>query len=324
MARAAARRDDDGLAIRAAWLHYAGGLTQAEVARRLGVSPLKAHRLVASANKAGLVKVTIDGAVPECLRLEAGLAERFGLGLCRVAPDLGEPGLPLRALGIAGAAFLRGEVEAAGSAAGGAVIGVGHGRTLLAAIAAMPRLEAGSVRFVSLLGGLTRNHAANPHDVIHRLAERTGAEAHLLPVPFLANSAADRAVLLAQRGVREALDLAARAGLMVAGLGTTGGDAQLVLSRMVEPAEMREARAAGGVGEVLGHFFDRNGREVPTPLAGRIASPPPDALRGRRLVAIAGGAAKVAAIAAVLRAGVLHGLVTDERTALALAAGDGA
>lgn len=31
----------------------------------------------------------------------------YGLGLCEVAPDLGEEGLPLRALGLAGASFLR-------------------------------------------------------------------------------------------------------------------------------------------------------------------------------------------------------------------------
>ena len=71
------------------------------------------------------------------------------------------------------------------------MIGVGHGRTLAAVVEQLPQTPAPGVKFVSLLGGLTRKFAANPFDVIHRLAERTGAEAYLLPVPVFANSVAD-------------------------------------------------------------------------------------------------------------------------------------
>ena len=37
--------DDSCLVARAAWLHHVGGLTQAEVATRLNVPNVKAHRL---------------------------------------------------------------------------------------------------------------------------------------------------------------------------------------------------------------------------------------------------------------------------------------
>ena len=40
---------EESLSIRAAWLHYAGGLTQAAVAKRLGLPSVKAHRLIARA-----------------------------------------------------------------------------------------------------------------------------------------------------------------------------------------------------------------------------------------------------------------------------------
>ncbi|PKP74020.1 MAG: DNA-binding transcriptional regulator [Alphaproteobacteria bacterium HGW-Alphaproteobacteria-6] len=316
MARTVMRRDsDDGLAIRAAWLHYAGGLTQAEVAARLGVTNVKAHRLITRANQDGAVKVTIDGDIAECVLLETRIAERYGLQYCEVVPDLGEEGLPLRALGIAGAAFLQREIEANA----GGVIGIGHGRTLAATVAQMPRTPARGVRFVSLLGGLTRNFAANPHDVMHRLAEKTGAAAFVMPVPFFANSPEDREVLLSQRGVGEVFALAARSDLMIAGIGTAEPEAQLVSSQMIEPAEIREVKALGGIGEMLGHFFNAGGRAIETSLAARTLSLGLDALAGRRIVAIAGGAEKTCAIRSVLMSGCLGGLITDERTALALA-----
>ena len=43
------REEESSMAARAAWLHYAGGLTQAQVAKRLGLTSLKAHRLITKA-----------------------------------------------------------------------------------------------------------------------------------------------------------------------------------------------------------------------------------------------------------------------------------
>ncbi|WP_064708250.1 sugar-binding transcriptional regulator [Rhizobium bangladeshense] len=305
---------DETLAVRAAWLHYAGGLTQSDVARRLGIPSVKAHRLIARAVADGVVKVTIDGDIVECVELETRLAERFGLQYCEVAPDLGEEGLPLRALGHAGAGYLKREIEHGDHA----VIGLGHGRTLSAAVQYMPRMSAKQTQFVSLLGGLTRNYGANPYDVMHRIAEKTGTQAYVMPVPFFANTADDLQVLRAQRGVKEVFDLANAADLKLVGLGTVDAEAQLVLSGMVEPAEIEDIASAGGVGEILGHFFDANGQVLDTALTARTLSASFPQTAKERLVALAGGVGKVPAIRAILRSRRLHGLITDERTAQAL------
>lgn len=302
---------EQSLATRAAWLHYAGGLTQAAVAKRLGVPSVKAHRLIARAVADGMVKVSIDGGIVECAALEDRLCARFGLEYCEVAPDLGEEGLPLRALGLAGASFLRREIERGEDP----VIGMGHGRTLAAAVHQLPRFEAGDVRFVSLLGGFTRNYATNPHDVMYAVAQKTGARSFVLPVPFFANSDRDLAVLLSQPGVRELFDMANGATLKFAGMGAVDSSAQLVSSGMIEPHEIAEINAAGGVGEILGHFFDSDGRVLETTLSARTLSVDLDGPPGCRLVAIAGGPGKVAALRAVLKSGRLSGLITDEATA---------
>ena len=315
MVRVATNRDrDDSLAVRAAWLHYVGGLTQAEVAARLGIPNVKAHRLIMWANQNGVVKFSIHGDVTECVAIETRIANLFGLDYCEVLPDLYDKSLLMRALGVAGAEFLQREIKNLQ----GQVIGIGNGRTLAAAIAAMPNMDAGDVRFVSLLGGLTRNYAANPHDVMHRLAEKTGAVSYVMPVPFFANSVDDREVLLSQRGVRHVFDLAARADLMLIGIGTAELDSQLVISQMIEVPEMQDVRDQGGVGEMLGHFFDADGKPVETTLGERTLSPSLESMRARRIVAIAGGPDKMPAIRSALLSGCLSGLIIDEQTASAL------
>ncbi|ROU03464.1 sugar-binding transcriptional regulator [Histidinibacterium lentulum] len=307
---------ETSLSLRAAWLHYVGGLRQAEVAKRLGVPSVKAHRLIQKAVAEGAVKVSIEGEIVACIELEEALRRRYGLDVCEVAPDLDEGGLPLRTLGRAGASFLRrllelGEVT---------TIGISHGRTLAAMVQAMPNLSMPDRRFVSLMGGLTRSYAANPHDVMYMLAVKTGASSYVLPVPFFANSIEDRKVLLAQRGVSEVLEIARSAPVKVVGVGSAGSSAQLVVSGLIRPGEIEEISKSGGVGEMLGHFFDREGALVDTPLTARTVTVPLEKGRGDRIIAIAGGEEKVGPLQAILRSGHLSGLITDERTAQQLLA----
>ncbi|WP_075180932.1 sugar-binding transcriptional regulator [Pantoea sp. 1.19] len=311
---------DDALALRAAWLHFVGGLTQAEVAKRLGLPSVKTHRLIARVVADGAVKVTIDGDIIDCIMLEQRLSQRYGLSLCRVAPDLAESGLPVRALGMAGADWLRGQLCQSPAI----TLGLGHGRTLSAAIHQLPRLDAAQVRVVSLLGCLTRNYALNPHDVMHRIAEKTGAQAYMMPVPFFANTVEDRDVLLAQRGVSDVFAMASASALKLVGIGTVAPAAQLVEAGMLAAAEIADIAASGAVGEMLGHFFDARGQRIDTQLTARTLAVPLDTPRRDRIIALAGGRGKVAAIRAVLASGLLSGLITDELTAHALLADDSA
>ncbi len=168
------------------------------------------------------------------------------------------------------------------------------------------------------MGGLTQKLHANPHEIVTALAARTGGAATIMPAPFMADSAEDRDVLLGQKDAAEAHALGERCDLILVGVGTTVPAAELVTTGMVEPADMAAIASAGGVGEMLGHFFDDRGRPVENDLTRRIVTQPVETLRGRRIVALAGGAIKVDAIRAVLASGLLAGLITDERTARAI------
>lgn len=302
------------LTIRAAWLHYVGGHKQNDVANILGVTSVKAHRMIAKAVAEGLVKVSIDASVVECIEMEREFVKRFGLRICEIAPDLQEVGLPFRSLGMAGANFLRRQIELAEHK----VIGVGHGRTLAAAMRQLTPINADDIRFVSLLGGLTRNFSANPHDVMHLLAEKTRAQAHVMPVPFFANTSQDRKVLLAQKGVKDVFDLAESSTLKVVGIGTVDENTQLVQSGMIEAEEIKELKAEGGVGELLGHFYDINGKLIHSSLTTRTLAVAVGKKVTGDVVALAGGPEKVEPLRAALESKQLSGLITDERTARAL------
>ncbi|MGD9508653.1 MAG: sugar-binding transcriptional regulator [Geminicoccaceae bacterium] len=304
------------LATRAAWLSYVGNHTQEEIAGRLGVSRVKVNRLIGQAVRAGLVHVFVEGTAVECIALEAAIAGRWGLEFCTVAPAVDASPLPLATLAAAGGHWLHRVLEAGRAS----LIGVGHGRTLAAVAANLPRIPRPGVRFVSLLGSLTRHAAANPFDVIHRLTEITGAESYFMPAPFFADSVEDKAVLLGQRSLEAVFALARTAELVVVGIGEVGPGSHLLTTGMITPEEFGEVARAGAVGELLGRFVDADGQPVAASVNGRAVAVRLEEMPGRQAVAIAGGRDKARAIAAVLESGVLTGLITDEVTACELMA----
>ena len=299
------------LAARAAWLHFAGGKTQGEVAELLGVQSTKAHRLIARARNEGLIRVFVEGPIAGCIELEEQLRSAYGLQHCEVVPNIDEVPLPLRTLGTAGARYLRNLIESERFD----LIGIGHGRTLAAAVDLMPSVDANKTRFVSLLGGLTRRYAASPFDVIHRLAERTGAESYVMPVPFFANSAKDRAVLEAQFGVSDVIAMARNAQIYIAGIGEVDRKSFIASAGMVDDEDVDAVVKTGAVAEILGQFFADDGKHLPNNLSDRALAPRIADLKSHHIVALAGGTAKTRAIRAILSSGLLFGLITDEATA---------
>jgi DNA-binding transcriptional regulator LsrR (DeoR family) len=298
------------LAIRAAWLYYVHGLTQAEVAEHLGVSRVKVHRLIALAHQQNSVKVFVEGSAAECIELEQKLKQLFGLRFCSVVPSDVDalargPADGFHSLGVATALYLHQYLEEHGKCS----IGVGHGRTLAAVADALPKVSRPQAQFVSILGSLTRRSTANPFDVIYRFAERTGGAGYFVPAPLFVDSAEDAEMLRGQRVVQSALDLARKTDLVLVGIGN------LKNTPAIYDTERKSLASLGIVGEVLGQFFDREGRCVSCDMAQRSISLRLEELRGRTVIGVAGGSEKAVAIRSVLRSGLLTGLVTDEATA---------
>jgi DNA-binding transcriptional regulator LsrR (DeoR family) len=295
------------LAIRAAWLYYVHGMTQAQVAKHLAMSRVKVHRLIARAHQQNWVKVFVEGSTAEGIALEQRLKETFRLAYCCVAPSAvdGAPEARFRSVGAAGALYLHQYLEQNPQSS----IGVGHGRTLAAVADALPRLARPKARFVSILGSLTRHSTANPFDVIYRFAERTGGDGYFIPAPFFVDSVDDAEIFRGQRVVQSVLDLARKTDLVLVGIGN------LRNAPAIYESERKTLAALGVVGELLGQFLDAEGRVVDCDMAQRAISLRLEALRGRPVIGIAEGLDKAVAIRATLRSGLLSGLITDEATA---------
>ncbi len=303
------------LAVRAAWLSYVGGYTQEQIAQRLGVSRVKVHRLSSLAHDLGYIKVSIEHELASTVDLENRIVQQFNINNCIIVPTMDDAperaNGTITALGTAGARYLSRYLDRKPAT----TIGIGWGRTLSAMAENMLRKPRPSNRFVSVLGSLTRHAATNPYDVIHQLIWKTGAEGFVLPVTLVADTAADRALVMGQQSVDTILSVAREADLYLIGIGSCAGDANAVESGHLTQDELTTLQQAGAVGDVLGRFINEEGELVDCEINERVLGLELEALKERGVTALAGGPSKRLAILGALRMGVIDTLITDEETA---------
>jgi DNA-binding transcriptional regulator LsrR (DeoR family) len=322
-----AHESDDALIVRAAWMYYVGGLNQEQTASRLGLHRSRVNRLLSEARDRGLISVTINHESARDIEVEQAIARAFGLDFVIATPALGftehtadakadriRAAISRRAVGAAGASFLKGKLSE-----GPVTVGVSWGRTIEQVATQLADVRNPEARFVSLLGSLKRNSTSNPFEVVQLFAARTGGEVHFLPVPFIANSVADRKVFLAQRIVQDAMQLARNADLYLISVGELEETSVLRTQDIMTADEMRNIKESGAICDSLGKLFDIEGREINHPLSHRTVAIATHELRGRNVVLLAGGLEKVRATIALLRSGIVKGLVIDGDTAMSLA-----
>jgi DNA-binding transcriptional regulator LsrR (DeoR family) len=317
---------DDELIGRVAWLYYVFGLNQGEAAARLGLHRSRVNRLLAEGRDRGLIRVTINHSLVRDFEREQAIARAFKLDFCLATPQTGfvppdsDPHLAAlhstaarRSVGMVGASFLQGKLEA-----GALTVGVSWGRTMEQVALHLSTARNPAIRFVSLIGSLTRSSVANPFEVVQAFALRTGGEVHFLPVPFIADSVEDRDVLMSQRMVRHTVELAWSADLYLISVGELAETSVLRQQAIITTDEMNSLREHGVVCDTLGAFFDANGQIVRHPLGELSLSVGAENLRGRNVVLLSAGLEKTAATAALLRSGLVRGLIIDGDSAARL------
>jgi len=299
--------------VRAAWLYYAEGMTQARIARELGVARARVIGWLALARDEGLVAVRIAGQGRAQRALEDSLVRRFGLAEAVVVPAPAHADHTAAMVGHAAGTWLSAQVR------DGVALGVGWGATLHACLKAVGAQPLRGASVVSLLGATTLSRTITPPAVARRMADAFGAECYQLTAPLVVADPGLRATLWAEPGLA---DLRARVATLDLALVSVGGvreEATLFRGGLLPRGALAGLRRAGAVGDVLYQFVDARGRLVDHPVNRRtMAIDLGDLARVPRIVLASGGRAKVPILRAALRALPIRVLVTDEVAAAGL------
>ncbi len=302
------------LLVRAATMYHLEGLTQAEIAARLGVSRPTAGRLVARARAQGLVQVTVS-APPHLSAsihtdLERRVEQAFGLDEVLVIDEVADGTTSGNAaLGRAGASVVSRRIQPTDT------FGFTWGPEQVAVADAMGA-SSSCQRVVQMDGSMTSvdYHTGVDH-ALARFSERLHAQPLRLVAPLYVDAetvtALNRDSILSQ-----ALSAARGAHVMLFGVGSVSTSTTLFEGAYIDAIVLDELIELGAGGEIGGRFYDAAGQPVSSSLVERTVSVPLDAVRAcPTSILVSGGVHRQESILGALRGGFATILVTDTGTA---------
>ena len=311
-------RTDLAITVMAARRYFLDGATKSEIATELGVSRFRVARLLEGARRRGIVRIEIDPAPGIDAVVSHELAAAFAIRSAIVVQAVeGPPAFTRAQLGAAAAGLVAETVEASD------VLGISWGRTLRAMVEQLPPLPACTV--VQLVGSVpSMDLDMNALELVRRMTVLGAGGVFPLHVPLIVDTAETAARLRDDPHAARTFGIFPRVTRAIVGIGAwTAGES--TLRSAVSPEDAAEIDRAGAVADVCSILLAADGREVRgAGLPDRcLAIRAPELRALPDVLAVADGAAKVPAIRAALRSGLIHRLVTTEETARLLLDGDG-
>jgi DNA-binding transcriptional regulator LsrR (DeoR family) len=245
------------LMTRVASMYYLEDINQSDIADQLGLSRPKVGRLLKRAKADGIVEITVHTHPALSMRLESELQARFHLRQALLVSNQADEGTQRAQVARMVASFLARELQA------GMTVAVGMGRNT----GAVPDHIANAVprpcTIISAIGGSPQMQLPiNPNDICRRFAEGFGGRSEGLYAPAYAENPAVRETFINHEDVRRTLTRARAADMALIGIGDARDESAVVAIGCFSVEEMRQMRAAGAVGDMLGCFFDLNGKPV--------------------------------------------------------------
>jgi len=293
-------------------LYYLEGKTQVEVARALGISRQKVQRLLRQARDLGIVEINIKSLTTVSLDIENKLKSKFGLQNAIVAASYPDEDERRHSVAKAAAGYLERRLS------DGMVVTVGMGRNTGGIPEFYHPSRSTHCTFVSAMGSSPHvGEFINPNDICQKLATNSGGHAFHLHAPAYVESEGVRDILYAQEAVGPILKKAKKADMAIVGIGTPSDDATLVRMDCISRTEARQLAKSGAVGDMLGTFFNEDGRLINPEEHVHLVGLTLEDLRSiHTVVAVVSEMDKSKAILGALRTGVIHVLITDSDNAM--------
>lgn len=303
----------DALVARICWHYYKEGQTQDVIAQHLKITRKRVNQILGEARERGVVQISIASPFGPCSELEARLAARFKLRNAIVVPaPIGDTDVR-NLVGAAAGHYISEHLPPAGT------LGITWGGTINMAAQNLRRRSGDGCRVVLLCGGLAESTAINPYDNAAMMARALGATCYYVTAPMFAATAQLRDALLSSEPVRSVLAMVAELDIALFSAIDLSEQSKALEYGVISRETWQSLRDAGAVGDICGHYLDKDGNAVTHPLTRRVIHPPMRDLKAvRERILAAGGLQKLPIISAAIRAGLADILITDERVATAL------
>jgi DNA-binding transcriptional regulator LsrR (DeoR family) len=293
-------------------MHFLEGLTQAQIADRLGVSHATVNRLIKRGRQLGLVEIKIKSPMEPLVEMEERLVALGGISRAVVVPTVSENKVTaLQAVGEAAARLLLETI------ADGDTVCITGGKGVSAVVAGLHGPHGLNVEVAPVTGCVQGKHYTDVNHVGALMAGGLGGRAYQIHAPLFADDAAERGMLLNMRAVADVFRRAREARIAVVGIGSIlSDDSSYYDLHPSSGTDRGTIEKSGAYCELLAHLLDRDGRVCDYALnRSLVALTLAEFAQIPLKIGVAAGANKAGPILSVMKGGHLDTLVTDEATA---------
>ncbi|MGN7801985.1 sugar-binding transcriptional regulator [Ensifer sp. 22521] len=292
-------------------LHFLEGLTQSQIADRLGISQPTVNRLIKRGRQLGLVEIKIKSPIEPLVDMEEQLLAIGGIRRAIVVPTVSDnQQTALQAVGEAAARLLLEEIG------DGDTICITGGKGVSAVVAGLQAPRRFDVEVIPATGCVQGKHYTDVNHVSTLMADRLGGRSFQIHAPLFADSAAERAMLINMRAVADVFGRAREAKVAVVGIGSILSDDSSYYDLHPSSSTDRAAIERSGAScELLAHLLDEQGRLCDYSLNRSLVSLTLEEFASiPTKIGVASGPNKAGPILSVMRGRHLDTLVTDEAT----------
>lgn len=290
-----------------AYWYYILGLTQDEIAKRLGFTRQKVNQMINALKEQDIVHITVRGFEEEQVALESALEEQFGLRECVVVSDYGEQDTADYKVALMAAQYLESSIR------NGDIIGVSWGKTLSMMVDQMEFSHKADCRVVSLLGALNMTQKISKSDELARnFANKLDCPSMMLYAPLIVDRPETKKWLMEETHIKQSFDYMKKCNIAVLGIGTLTAETSVYGREVLSKEELPH----GFVGDIATNLVRADGSFNDHPLQNRLLAADMEILKSiPNVIAVAAGAHKSEAIKGALRSGCINTLIIDETTA---------
>ena len=308
--------DEKRLLSKIAKLYYDENLKQTEIAKQLNLSQSFISRALTKCISEGIIQIHIIPPANIFLDLEQILQKRFSLSQAIIvdADEKDDEERIQRAIGSAAAYHLQVTLQS------NQLIGISAwSDTIRAMVDTMIPLNVKAKGVVQLLGGVGINGNVQANLSTYTLAQKLNCPAYLLPSQNISSSdeVSYKNELLKTPEVAQVIELFDSIDCAIIGIGRLEPSASLKKSGIYYNTCMKEKlKSKGAVGDICLHYFNNEGIPVLSDTEDPAIGIDLEKLKKcPKVIALAGGVEKTAAITAALIGGYIDILVIDKLTA---------
>ncbi|MEX1524531.1 sugar-binding transcriptional regulator [Enterococcus sp. C63] len=248
--------------VKVATLYYKEGLTQAQIAKKMGVSRSLISKWLIDARKAGFIEFFINSENIYAIELETELEKKFALSFVKVVDktNLSYPEIE-KMVGQIAAISLKDKIAAAKT------IGISWGKSIKSLVTQFPFENYPDTTFIPLIGGMGYDHFdIHSNQLCHEFARKTRGSSKYLYTPALVSNEIIRQEFEGNIYIDKILSEAKKVELALVGISSPDHFNTMEEIGYTNKKEMAQLRGIGAVGDINSRFYDKDGQEVNHPI----------------------------------------------------------